>query len=376
MKNIDDYLDFEEEYHPKGKREGRKERRETRAKDRSKYKKSDQDQKREQLKNEEPPLGANDLRGRVLSISPELIIVSSGAETFQCVLKGSLKKEKTKHKNLITVGDWVHFEKKSVDSGVIAHVEKRSSSLIRAENLSRRKQQLIAANIDQVFIVMSVISPKFKPLLVDRYILSAVKGNMKPIVLLNKIDLLDDPPEQFSDEEIGAEKIAYEEFLEAYTPLPITVLPLSVSTGENLDQLKKLMERKTSVFSGQSGVGKSSLINATFGHALPIGPIAHKTNKGSHTTTAAELIPLKNGAFCIDTPGIKSFGLWENNPSAILEIFPDFEALAPHCKFKSCTHIHEPGCAIKEALEEKKLHPLRYASYTTLLEDTPPKEWE
>ena len=376
MKNINDYLDYEEEFHPKGKRESRKERRETRAKDRSKYKKSDQDQKREHLKNEEPPLGANYLRGRLLSISPELIMVSSGAETFQCVLKGSLKKEKTKHKNLITVGDWVHFEKKSVDSGAITHVEKRSSFLIRAENLSRRKQQLIAANIDQVFIVMSLVSPKFKPLLVDRYILSAVKGNMEPIVLINKVDLLEDPPEQFSKEEIAAEKIGYEEFLEAYKPLDIKVLPLSVSTGENLDQLKSLMQWKTSVFSGQSGVGKSSLINATFGSALSVGPIAHKTNKGSHTTTAAKLIPLENEAFCIDTPGIKSFGLWENDPSAILEIFPDFAALAPHCKFKSCTHIHEPDCAIKQALEENKLHPLRYASYTTLLEDTPPKEWE
>jgi|JI10StandDraft_1071094.scaffolds.fasta_scaffold07583_2 ribosome biogenesis GTPase len=376
MKNFDDYLDDEEEFYPKGKRENRKERRETQAKDRSKYKKSDQDQKREHLKQEEPPLGGNYLRGRVLSISPDLIIVSSGAETFQCVLKGALKKEKTKQRNLITVGDWVHFEKKSVDSGAITHVEKRSSFLIRAENLSRRKKHLIAANIDQVFIVMSLVSPKFKPLLVDRYILSAAQGNMEPIVLINKIDLLDDPPHQLSKEEISAEKIAYEEFLKAYEPLKIKVLPISVSTGENLDQLKELMQHKTSVFSGQSGVGKSSIINAGLGSALPIGPIAHKTNKGSHTTTAAELIPLENDAFCIDTPGIKSFGLWENDPTAILEIFPDFAPFAPHCKFKTCTHIHEPDCAIKKALEDNKLHPFRYASYTTLLEDTPPKEWE
>lgn len=376
MAKIDDYLDYEEQFHPKGKRESRKERRETRAKDRSKYKKSDRDQKKQHLKNEEPPLGANYLRGRVLTISPDMITVSSGPKTYLCTLKGSLKKEKTKHKNLITVGDWVHFEKKSEDSGAIAHVEKRTSFLIRAENLSRRKQQLIASNIDQVFIVMSVVSPKFKPLLVDRYILSAKKGNMQPIVLINKIDLLNDPPEAISDEEVSAEKISFEEFLEAYKPLDIPIIPLSVSTGENLDQLKNLMENKTSVFSGQSGVGKSSLINAVLGSQLPIGPIALKTNKGSHTTTAAELIPLENDGFCIDTPGIKSFGLWESDPSSILEIFPDFLALAPDCKFPNCTHIHEPDCAIIKAIEEKTIHPLRYASYTTLLEDTPPKEWE
>ncbi|MCB1107644.1 MAG: ribosome small subunit-dependent GTPase A [Chlamydiia bacterium] len=376
MPKFDDYLDYEEDFHVGGKRESRKERRETQAKDRSKYKKSDRDQKKQQLRKEEPPLGANDLRGRVLSIAPDLIMVSAEHQTYQCTLKGTLKKEKTKHKNLIAVGDWVHFEKKSIDSGAISHVEKRTSSLSRAENLSRRKTQLIATNIDQVFIVMSVVSPKFKPLLVDRYILSAKKGNMEPIVLINKIDLLTNPPELISEEEVEAEKIALEEFLEAYKPLKTPVLTLSVSTRENLDQLKTKMENKTSVFSGQSGVGKSSLINAVLGSALPIGPIAHKTNKGSHTTTAAELIPLENDAFCVDTPGIKSFGLWENNPSSVIEIFPDFAPFASHCKFPNCTHIHEPDCGIKTALEEKKLAPLRYASYVTLLEDAPPKEWE
>ncbi|MCB1081836.1 MAG: ribosome small subunit-dependent GTPase A [Chlamydiia bacterium] len=376
MPKNDDYLDYEEEFHPRGKRESRKERREARAKDRSKYKKSDQDQKKEALKEEEPPLGGNYLRGRILSISPELIIVSSGPNTFQCTLKGVLKKEKTKQKNLITVGDWVHFEKVSADSGVIARVEKRTSFLTRAENLSRRKEQLIAANVDQVFIVMSVVSPKFKPLLVDRYILSATQGNMKPIILINKIDLLDDPPEHFSKEEIEAEKLILEEFLEAYLPLDNPLLTLSVSTGKNIDALKALMKQQTSVFAGQSGVGKSSLINATIGSLLPIGPVKQKTNKGTHTTTAAKLIPLEEESFCVDTPGIKSFGLSETNPSSILSIFPDIAILAPNCKFNSCTHLHEPDCAVKKALEEETLHPLRYASYTTLLQEAPPKDWE
>ncbi|MCB1109620.1 MAG: ribosome small subunit-dependent GTPase A, partial [Chlamydiia bacterium] len=273
-------------------------------------------------------------------------------------------------------GDWVHFEKKSVDSGAIHHIEKRTSTLTRAENLSRRKTQLIAANIDQVFIVMSVVSPKFKPLLVDRYILSAKKGEMDPIVIINKMDLLEDPPENVSKEEAQAEKISLEEFLSAYTPLNIPIVTLSVSTGAGLETLKTLMENKTSVFSGQSGVGKSSLINAVLGSSLPIGPIAHKTNKGSHTTTAAELIPLENDAFCIDTPGIKSFGLWHTNQESILEIFPDFIPYQKLCKFPNCTHRHEPHCGIKQALEEEKLSPLRYASYITLLEDSPPKEWE
>ena len=199
---------------------------------------------------------------------------------------------------------------------------------------------------------------------------------MDPIVLINKTDLLDNRPENLSQQEIEAEKLVLEEFLEAYAPLDIPILTLSVSSGENLDALKKLMENKTSVFSGQSGVGKSSLINAVLGSDLPIGPIAHKTNKGSHTTTAAELIPLENDAFCIDTPGIKSFGLWETHPQTILSIFPDFLPFAEKCRFPNCTHVHEPDCGVKKALEEGQLSPLRYASYRTLLEERPPKDWE
>jgi len=376
MSKFDDYLDFEEDYQPRGKRESRKERRESQTRDRSKYKKTDQDQRREHLKAEEPPLGGNYKRGRVLSISPEIITVAAEHQNYICTLKGALKKERTKQKNLIAVGDFVHFEVKSIDSGAITHVEKRTSFLARADNLSRRKQQLIAVNIDQVFIVMSVVAPKLKPLLIDRYILSALKGNMKPIILINKIDLLSDPPENIQAVDIAAEKMLLEEFREAYTPLKIPIVELSVTTGENLDKLKALMHNQTSVFSGQSGVGKSSLINATLGSSLPIGDMVEKTRKGSHTTTTAELIPLQDEGFCVDTPGIKSFGVYDINPEEILLTFPDFAPFASECKFPNCTHIHEPDCAIKEALETKKIHPLRYASYTTLLQESPPKDWE
>ncbi|MEM8727091.1 MAG: ribosome small subunit-dependent GTPase A [Chlamydiota bacterium] len=376
MAEIDDYLDHEEQFHPKGKRESRRERKERRINDRSKYKKSDRDQKKTRLKNGQPPSGVRYLRGRVLTISAALITVSSGREAYRCTLKGSLKKEKTKRKNLITVGDWVRFDKTDKGSGVIASVEQRSSFLIRADNLSRRKQQLIASNIDQVFIVLSVVHPKFKPLLVDRYILSAKKGKMEPVIVINKIDLLSNSVKTIPAKEVAAEKISFETFLDAYKPIGIPIIPLSVATGENLDRLKKRLENKTSVFSGQSGVGKSSLINAVLGRKLAVSAVALKTNKGSHATTAAQLIPIENGGFCIDTPGIKSFGLWENDPSSIPEIFPDFLAFAPDCRFPNCRHIHEPDCAVIKALEEKAIHPLRYASYTALLEDIPPKEWQ
>ena len=376
MAKFDQYLDYEEDFQHQGKRENRKERQELSARDRSKYKKTDQDQKHEQLKETPLSTGEHQKRGRVLRISPEIITVAADDAIFTCILKGSLKKNRTKQKNLLSVGDWVHVEMKSPDFGSIFHVEKRTSFLARADNLSRRKQQLIAVNIDQVFIVMSLVAPKFKPLLVDRYILSAKKGNMAPIILINKSDLLTDPPENISQADISAEKLSLEGFLEAYRPLNIPILQLSVSTGENLRALEELMHNKTSVFSGQSGVGKSSLINAVLGSSLPIGDVIEKTRKGSHTTTCAELIPLKNKGFCVDTPGIKSFGVYDISPEDVLQIFPDFAPYALRCKFPNCTHVHEPQCGIKEALENQELHPLRYASYTTLLQESPPKEWE
>ena len=376
MAKIDPYLDYEEAYHPKGKRESRKERQKNRTKDRSKYKKSDRDQKKHHLKQHAHLLKTDHFRGRILTVSHEGAFVSDGKKSYLCSLKGALKKERTKHKNLIAVGDWVQFEKKSEDSGVIVHIEERRSFLIRSEHLSRRKYQLIAANIDQVFIVTSIVTPKFKPFLINRYLLSAKRGNMEPIILINKIDLLEVPPRAVSPQEIALEKQELQIFLDAYSPLHIPILSLSASTGKNLEQLKELMKQKTSVFSGQSGVGKSSLINAALGSNLPIGHLSKKTRKGSHTTTAAQLIPLENRGFCIDTPGIKSFGIWENHPSSIVEIFPDFFPFSAQCKFPNCAHVHEPECGVKKGVEEKKIHPLRYASYRALLEETSPKEWE
>ncbi|CCB90124.1 ribosome small subunit-dependent GTPase A [Simkania negevensis] len=377
MPKFDDFLDYEENYFSQGqKRASRKERSLSRSKDRSKYKKSDQDKLKKQLQSEEPPLGANFLRGRVLSINSEMITVLSNHETFICTLKGVLKKERTRQKNLIAVGDWVHFEKKSIDSGAISHIEKRSSFLARADNLSRRKKQLLAVNIDQVFIVMSVCTPPFKPLLIDRYIIAAKKGNMHPIILINKVDLLDDPPPHIQPSEVEEEKRLLADFEKAYADLDIPILKLSVSTGHNLEKLKALMQNKASVFSGQSGVGKSSLINDVLGIDLAIGDVVQKTRKGSHTTTMAELLPIEGDGFCIDTPGIKSFGVWDITPEEISHFFSDFHPFESQCKFPNCTHLHEPDCAIKAALEEEKIHPLRYASYSTLMSEEPPKDWE
>tara|TARA_A100001015_G_scaffold305695_1_gene398784 strand:+ start:5042 stop:6172 length:1131 start_codon:yes stop_codon:yes gene_type:complete len=366
MNKKDKTLDYEEDFYSKGKRENRKERQLFQLKDRSKYRKSDQDQKKNREKSGEPPLKEGMKRGRITAIAPGTISVIENNTYYSCTLKGSLKKEKTQQKNLITVGDWVHFKTLQDHEGSIVHIEKRTAFLGRSDNLLRRKQHLIAANVDQVLIVMSLCSPRFKPLLIDRYLLSAKKGKMKAIILINKIDLLKTPPNSLSPSQVKEEEDNLKLFENAYKPLSIPFLFLSASSSENIDTLKKMMTGHTSVFAGQSGVGKSSLINAAISTNLRVGPLVEKTGKGSHTTTGAKLIPLEGGGFCVDTPGIKSFGMWNFSAKDILDNFVEFAPFAKRCKFMNCTHLHEPSCAVKKALKEGEISILRYQSYKAL----------
>ena len=365
MSKSDNYLDFEESFFgKKEKKENRKKRHLFRSKDRSKFKKSNQDQVNKQLHNTSF-YKENLKRGRVLQITKTGILVSIENQLYSCSLKGNLKKEKTTQKNLITVGDFVFFEEKQPHS--ILHIEKRRSFLSRADHFSRRKEQLLAANIDQVIIVASVCSPPFKPFLIDRYIIAVKKGNMKPIIVINKIDLLEAPSPGGQKKELKEQQNLLNDFLEAYHFLGIPLLLVSNTTGKNMDKLQAIMQKKSSVFSGQSGVGKSSLINTILKTKLPTNKIKQKTNKGSHTTVMAKLIPIDGKGFCIDTPGIKSFEIWDISNQEILSHFSDFFPFASFCKFPNCTHLHEPDCQVKQAVQEKKLHPLRYHAYLALL---------
>lgn len=364
----DEFFHFEEDFHGKDRKAHRKERKEASQKDRSKYKKSDQDQLKK--RSETPSSIAKEWeKGLVLVVTAEGIVVDLHGKIFLCSLKGNLKKEKSLDKNLLVVGDEVYFTKQTEEEGVIVQVEKRRSVLSRADNLSRRKQQLIAANINQVLITSSVITPGLKPYLIDRYIIAAKKGNLLPIIVINKIDLLITPPSDITQEDLEKEKALYKEILSIYKDLSIPIYAVSTKTGEGIEALKKGMQNTTSVFSGQSGVGKSSLINMVVGSSLRIGKIVEKTNKGSHTTTTAHLLPLEEGGFCIDTPGIKSFGIWNLEKQEIQEYFPEIQEEAKHCKFPDCRHLQEPGCAVIQAVEEGRLSSLRFASYCALLED-------
>lgn len=353
---------LEEHFSPLEKKEGRFDRKMAQKKDRSKYKKTDRD-KRKLLKKEKKHqiLEKEELTiGRVLSITTDALFVDVDGEIYQCTLKGVLKKEKTEAKNLVVVGDFVHFRKLNEGEGTICYVDERKTSLSRADNLDQRKEQLIAANIDQVLITSSLLKPHLKPSLIDRYIIATKKGGMEPVILINKIDLIDKDPE---------EKVLLERFLLEYAAFGWKIICTSTETGEGLDELKEVMRGKASVFSGQSGVGKSSLINSVAGLDLRVGKTVERTRKGSHTTTFASLLKLPFGGFCIDTPGIKSFGVWKLDKQEMIDYFFSHREIQFECKFPSCTHSHEPSCGVLEAVERGEYSRLRYESYLALLEE-------
>jgi len=349
------------------KKLSRGERKRRSAKDRSKFKKTDREKFEAGIQSQIQKRGSDKerIRGKVVSTTSRGFIVDAVGKRWTCFVRGLLKKEKTQHKNIIAVGDWVLFEALPDHEGCITGVEERKTLLTRADNLSRQKAQVIATNIDQVLITISVVSPPLNPHLIDRYVIAALKGKMNCVILINKIDLIEN---QNCDERA---KITESKLLQscqtAYLAAGIPLLKVSTVTGEGIAELKKMMQGKSSVFSGQSGTGKTSLINAVTNLQLPVGQTARKTGKGAHTTTHASLLPLDFGGWCVDTPGVKSFGLWDLDKVEIETYYAEIQELSSKCKYPNCSHVHEAHCAVISAFEKGKIAAIRYESYLALM---------
>ena len=265
--------------------------------------------------------------------------------------------------NPVAVGDLVEFElqhdetSKEGVTGIIASVEQRKNYIIRkASNLSK-ESQIIAANIDQAFIVVTVNYPITLPGFIDRYLVSAMAYNIPACLVFNKIDLYN---------EKDYEKL--EEYLQTYESIGYKCFQVSAEKNFNIEPLREELLGKISLFSGLSGVGKSSILNRIDPSlVLKTGAISDHHQQGKHTTTFAEMFEIVGGGYLIDTPGIRGFGVIDMEKTEISHYFPEMFGLLDQCRFFNCTHTHEPGCAVKTAAEKGEIPATRYESYLSLI---------
>lgn len=286
-------------------------------------------------------------------------------EILDCRIKGNFRIKGIRSTNPIAVGDHVEFTVKQEDSntegiqiGLINNIIERKNYIIRkAPNLSK-ESHIIAANIDQAFLIVTVSHPVTSTTFIDRFLVSAEAYRIPCRLIFNKIDLYNEEQTQ-----------KMESFIAIYEQIGYTCLKVSATEQLGIDALKQMIKDKTNVFSGHSGVGKSTIINSLQpGIELKTGDISEAHHSGKHTTTYSEMIPLDFGGYIIDTPGIKGFGLLEMAKDEISHYFPEMFRLLNNCQYYNCTHTHEPGCAVKKAVEEGEIAESRYDTYLGLLD--------
>lgn len=287
-------------------------------------------------------------------------VKSSDGEYFDCKIKGRFRIQGIRTTNPIAIGDHVKF--KSLDEankGLITHIEDRKNYIIRkATNLSKQSH-IIAANIDQAFIVATLAEPRTSTGFIDRFLVTAEAYHIPAAIIFNKIDLYDQKL-----------KNVLEETIAVYENAGYPCYEISVLKETNLDIIFDLIKDKVSLIAGHSGVGKSALINKVEPNLnLKVGAISSVHKKGKHTTTFAEMIELTGGGYIIDTPGIKEFGLIHFDKLEVAERFPEMRRYMHECKFNNCTHVHEPGCAVIDALSNGDISEFRYKNYLNIIND-------
>lgn len=288
------------------------------------------------------------------------IVRTEAGEMVNCKIKGNLRLKGFRCTNPVAVGDVVMIEKKPDGTAFIVKIEPRSNYIIRrASNLSK-EFQILAANLSQAVLVVTLSNPETNTTFIDRFLATAEAYRVPVVMAINKIDLLtSDDDKQLLD------AVSY-----LYESIGYKVIKMSTLTGEGVDQLKEQLKDKTTLFSGNSGVGKSSLINMLVPEAhLKVGDVSEAHHTGMHTTTFSELLDLPGGGAIIDTPGVKGFGTIDFEKAEVAHYFREIFKISENCRFSNCTHTHEPGCAVLQAVEQSRISQSRYASYLSIMED-------
>lgn len=308
-----------------------------------------------------------------------LVIKSTGSlynvkcadgEYYECKLKGNFRIKGIKSTNPIAVGDRVSFEfiAKNKTSFITA-IHDRSNYIVRkSTNLSKRIH-IIAANLDQAVVIVTIAEPRTSTGFIDRFLVTAEGYHIPAVLVFNKTDLYDQEQMEYLNE-----------LMKLYESLGYHCISTSATEKYNTEGLLNILQNKVSLIVGHSGVGKSTLINAIEpGLNIKIGKISDYHKKGQHTTTFAEMHELSGGGFIIDTPGIKEYGIVFFTPEELAGYFPEMRALLPKCRFYNCTHVHEPGCAVLDAIEKGQVALTRYHNYLGMLDDKgidKSREWE
>lgn len=281
--------------------------------------------------------------------------------SYQCRIKGKFRIKGIKSTNPIAVGDRVDFELETNnddETGVIHNIHDRSNYIVRKSVNLSKQTHIIAANVDQVFLLITIDNPPTFTSFIDRFLVTAEAYSVTTILLFNKIDTYD------------KETLDEVRFLaHTYRKIGYECIGISATTGKNIDKVKSLMHDKVSMFAGHSGVGKSTLVNAIEpGLELKTKEISSQHSQGQHTTTFAEMFDLSFEAKIIDTPGIKGFGVVDMDKEEVGDYFPEFFELKQDCKFNNCLHVEEPKCAVKDALDKDEVAYSRYRSYLQILD--------
>lgn len=282
-----------------------------------------------------------------------------GGQLVDCKIKGNFRLKGIRSTNPVAVGDRVTIVPNQEGTAFITAIHDRRNYIIRKSSNLSKQSHIIAANVDLAVLVVTVNYPQTATTFIDRFLASAEAYRIPVVLVFNKTDL-------FTDEELHYQQM----MIDLYDTVGYEAIALSAETGEGMEKLEAALKDKTTVMSGNSGVGKSTLINRLIpGVNLKTAEISDAHNQGMHTTTFSEMLQLPSGGYIIDTPGIRGFGTFDIEPEELTSYFKEIFHFSKDCRFNNCTHTHEPGCAVLKALEEHYIAESRYQSYLSMMDD-------